>query len=163
MHTEMEVPFASLFESDTFYMILVTGATGFIGRHLVKKLLEDGIPIYALTRKDDLLLPKDKKLTKIKGDINRLTEFPQDVTCIYNCAGVISREEQMVETNVNGKLQFFGCSTLRGRRLASLSIEAERTIFELSDPALNRDCTDSGLFCDRVHASVLRRQDFPQY
>ncbi len=61
------------------------------------------------------------------------------------------------------QLRFFGCTTLRGRQLASLSIEAERTIFELSDPALNRDRTDSGLFCDRVHASVLRRQDFPQY
>ncbi|HOS05309.1 MAG TPA: NAD-dependent epimerase/dehydratase family protein [Syntrophorhabdaceae bacterium] len=121
MHTEMEVPFASLFESDTFYMILVTGATGFIGRHLVKKLLEDGIPIYALTRKDDLLLPKDKKLTKIKGDINRLTEFPQDVTCIYNCAGVISREEQMVETNVNGTKNIADIALKKGCRLIHLS------------------------------------------
>jgi len=36
------------------------------------------------------------------------------------------------------QLQFSSCSQLRGRRLDSLSIEAERTIFEASDPALNR-------------------------
>ncbi|HQU74777.1 MAG TPA: NAD(P)H-binding protein, partial [Calditrichia bacterium] len=30
--------------------VIITGATGFIGRHLVQSLLEDGYPVTALTR-----------------------------------------------------------------------------------------------------------------
>ncbi len=102
-------------------MILVTGATGFIGRHLVKKFLDEGIPLYALTRKDSLFLPQDEKLTVIKGDINQLTELPRDVTCIYHCAGVISREELMVETNVNGTKNIAEIAFKKHCRLIHLS------------------------------------------
>ena len=51
--------------------ILVTGATGFIGRHLVKKLIKPGIIVTCLVRnleKAESLKKLDVKL--IKGDIN---------------------------------------------------------------------------------------------
>ncbi|MGP3918716.1 SDR family oxidoreductase [Nonomuraea sp. 10N515B] len=38
-------------------MILVTGATGLVGRHLVELLLADGVPIRAVTRNPDAPLP----------------------------------------------------------------------------------------------------------
>ena len=40
---------------------LVTGATGFLGRHLVRTLLDHGDQVVALVRKNDAELPAEVK------------------------------------------------------------------------------------------------------
>jgi nucleoside-diphosphate-sugar epimerase len=50
--------------------ILVTGATGFIGRYLLPLLLEDGAPVRAMIRHPDLLAPQVRaRLEVVQGDI----------------------------------------------------------------------------------------------
>lgn len=56
--------------------ILVTGATSFIGRHLVERLLNDGYQVYASTRSISLNkcdFPINKNLIVIELDMNDLT------------------------------------------------------------------------------------------
>lgn len=57
--------------------ILVTGATGFIGRNLVTKLTDSGHDIYAIVRKnsDTSNIDKRVKLYSYDGDINILIDF----------------------------------------------------------------------------------------
>lgn len=87
-------------------MILITGATGLTGRHLLKKLLEGETPVRALyrteERKAEILnfLKEDKDsllnlqlLNWHQADINdipALTDAFEDVSEVYHCAGLVS-------------------------------------------------------------------------
>jgi len=53
--------------------ILITGATGFIGYHLTKKLLAQNCNVIAIGRNFKLLnrLPKNKLLIKVRGDLTK--------------------------------------------------------------------------------------------
>lgn len=53
--------------------VLVTGATGFIGYHLTKKLFEQNCNVIAIGRDFKLInkLPKNKLLVKVSGDLAR--------------------------------------------------------------------------------------------
>ena len=51
--------------------IFVTGATGFVGQHLVKRLLEQGNNVVALCRDSSKLQPLlSENLKIIKGDLS---------------------------------------------------------------------------------------------
>jgi len=65
--------------------ILVTGASGFIGKRLIVKLLEQGDEIYALSRGKRSEFNSDK-VHLILGDLNdpsHMEEFPQDIEAAY--------------------------------------------------------------------------------
>ncbi len=49
---------------------LVTGASGFVGRHLVARLLADGVRVTALLRPSSGPLPEHPQLTTVRGDLN---------------------------------------------------------------------------------------------
>lgn len=57
--------------------ILVTGATGFIGKNLVAKLIDNGHDTYALVREnsDTSCIDKSVKVYPYNGDINTLSKF----------------------------------------------------------------------------------------
>ena len=68
--------------------ILVTGATGFVGKRLVLHLLEEGHEIYALCRvKGTKIFPEEKqKLHYIWGDLKKEETFksiPSDIEAAY--------------------------------------------------------------------------------
>ncbi|WP_055434765.1 NAD-dependent epimerase/dehydratase family protein [Lacinutrix algicola] len=104
-------------------MILVTGGTGFVGAHLLFKLLEEKQTVRAIYR-------NEKKFNTIKrifsyysntaealfnsidwveadlNDIPALTEAFKDVTHVYHCAAFVSFEpdkfDLLLKTNVEG-------------------------------------------------------------
>ena len=103
-------------------MILVTGATGLVGGHLLWHLLQDNKEIVALKRTESNLLPlrtiflfytqnPDIYLNKIKwvtGDVlneaSLQTAF-QNIKKVYHCAAVVSLgngSDAMIKTNVQG-------------------------------------------------------------
>ncbi|KKU78937.1 MAG: 4-ketoreductase [Parcubacteria group bacterium GW2011_GWA2_47_7] len=67
--------------------ILVTGASGFIGQRLVQKLVETGLSVFAVSRKEGLVIPG---ATVLHGDISD-SEFTKsiigDVDTVYYLAG----------------------------------------------------------------------------
>lgn len=71
--------------------ILITGGTGFIGGELVKKLEENNIKSYVLTRKK---LSNTLNTIYIKCDLNSLDRYPEELNgiefdyCIYLAANI---------------------------------------------------------------------------
>jgi nucleoside-diphosphate-sugar epimerase len=83
--------------------VLVTGATGFIGRYVTDCLIKEGLQVFALTRTDgEGFALKNSGVEIINGDITNRLVIPDEVSTIYHCAGVIGREEDMWPVNVHG-------------------------------------------------------------
>lgn len=74
--------------------ILVTGATGFIGSHLVDHLIDQGYDVRATIRKtSNLQWLKDKKIELVETNLNSLeeaTKAVKDVDYIYHIAGLVA-------------------------------------------------------------------------
>jgi dihydroflavonol-4-reductase len=103
-------------------MILVTGATGLVGGHLVWLLLAENETVRAIRRKNSNTEPLKKvfsfytenpaqylkRIEWITADVNdksSLLEAMKDVTDVYHCAAVVSLgkgNENLTDTNVVG-------------------------------------------------------------
>jgi dihydroflavonol-4-reductase len=74
--------------------ILVTGATGFLGHHLVKRLVNDGYDIRILKEKDaSMELLKGLKIEVLEGDIRDFESVKKAVSgceVVFHLAGLIS-------------------------------------------------------------------------
>lgn len=87
-------------------MLLLTGATGFIGRNLLKKLIHEGIMVRCLVRDKNKIAENDK-IEIIQGDIsdkNILDTAMRNVDIIIHLAGVIksSNPDEFMDVNVKG-------------------------------------------------------------
>ncbi|NLW91118.1 MAG: NAD-dependent epimerase/dehydratase family protein [Syntrophomonadaceae bacterium] len=108
-------------------LIFLTGATGFVGRHILASLLENDADVIALTRKNQSdVLEKinnsyPNRLKVVYGDLTNKIDMPEEVTTIYHCAGVILNEEQMQAVNVEGTRRMVEAALVRGCRLIHLS------------------------------------------
>jgi len=104
-------------------MIFITGATGFLGSHLLHALAGQDKPVKALYRNSEKLAyvrkifqyygndteSLMKKIEWVKGDIldyQRLTDCLKDVEQVYHCAGMVSfnnsEKRKMFDTNIAG-------------------------------------------------------------
>ena len=84
-------------------IIAITGGSGFIGRILVKKSLENNYKVRLLSRKS---LPENEGYIPFKGDLSDpkvdLSNFLDGVDILYHCAGEVINEALMNELHVNG-------------------------------------------------------------
>ena len=76
--------------------ILITGATGFIGKNIVKSLINDGHFCRCLVRMtdnlDDIFLNESVEL--FLGDISRketLSDICKDIDIVINSAGILAK------------------------------------------------------------------------
>lgn len=90
-------------------MILVTGASGLVGSHLLQKLIREGHSVKALYRNNPPEIAGTEGVEWIKGDILdivSLEESLQNVEQVYHCAAVVSfnpsKKTSMFHTNVEG-------------------------------------------------------------
>lgn len=89
---------------------LVTGATGFLGRHLVRTLLDHGHAVTALVRKKASGLPSGvSEVTSIEGDVLDRASIEKALGgCdgVFHCAGKVSRKpedaEELYKLHVEG-------------------------------------------------------------
>lgn len=124
-------------------MVLVTGATGILGRVIVLKLLEKGIKVRATKRpksnlgdvrksfllyseEGDILFQKIEWVDVDFGDLHQLQNILEGVTDIYHCAAKISfdpkDEKPMVETNIFGtKNLIYACEGSSVKRFCHIS------------------------------------------
>ena len=84
--------------------ILVTGASGFIGRALVCHLCSLGYSVAALSRKIDKAFPVGVR--SIRGDLLAPSSLPPDlfsgVKAVFQCAGEINDPSNMRRLHVDG-------------------------------------------------------------
>ena len=92
-------------------MNLVTGATGFIGRHLAKRLVREGKPVRVLCRKgSEGKLPKElaRRVDVRQGDLRdreSLAAAMRGATRVFHCAAHVSdwgSDESFFAANVQG-------------------------------------------------------------
>jgi dihydroflavonol-4-reductase len=90
-------------------MILVTGASGLVGSHLVTQLVKEGKKVRALYRSAVPGMPGSDKVEWIKGDILdvvALEEAMNGVEKVYHCAAIVSfnpkKRKALNLTNVEG-------------------------------------------------------------
>ncbi len=86
----------------------VTGATGFVGSHLVERLIKDGWKVKCLVRsRNNLKWLKDLDIEIVEGDLNAteaLESGASDVDTVFHLAGVLYglKESDFYEGNVTG-------------------------------------------------------------
>lgn len=103
--------------------VLVTGATGFIGRYVIAYLLNEGLRVYALTRTGDVRSRPflNSGVEIVNGDITGRLAIPDEISTIYHCAGVITGEDRMWQVNVQGTKNIVECAIEHNCRLIYLS------------------------------------------
>ena len=109
---------------------LVTGATGFLGKHLVKSLINKGHKVTVLARKSSNLEPFNNLDINVKyGDITdrlALLQATEDQDFVYHLAGFIAYKKadrkMMDKINVDGTANVIdACITNKIKKLLHLS------------------------------------------
>ncbi|MGY4383650.1 dihydroflavonol-4-reductase [Pedobacter sp. UYP24] len=93
-------------------MILITGATGFLGSELIHQLATSGVPIRALKRKESQipeLIKENKFIDWVEVDIldfAALEEAFEGIKSVYHCAAMVSfnpkDKSQLLKINIEG-------------------------------------------------------------
>lgn len=101
---------------------LVTGATGFIGSHLVEELVKKGYDVTCLVRKTSSLKWIDGlKVNLVYGDCEEgsLADLPDDIDYVFHLAGITKaeREEDFFCVNARGTENLLKAITARTKRL----------------------------------------------
>lgn len=110
--------------------VLVTGATGFVGRHVCARLLADGHRVTAVVRDPLIAARRFPGITAIQGDLNRMTD-PWDwrplldgVDAVVNCAGILQarrgQSAEAIHTSAPNAL-FDACVAVGVRRVVQIS------------------------------------------
>ncbi|BAV09920.1 Nucleoside-diphosphate-sugar epimerase [Filimonas lacunae] len=117
-------------------MILVTGATGLVGSHLIQSLLQQQQPIRATYRSAIPSFTGAEKVEWVQADILdiiSLEQAMQGVKQVYHCAAIVSfhpkQKETLQHTNVNGTENVVN---------ACLLYHVEKLLFVSSVAALGR-------------------------
>lgn len=97
--------------------VLVTGATGFIGRALVRRLTSLGRPVTVLSRTIPAPMPAGVRV--IRGDLSVPSSLPMDllqgIDTVFHCAGELRDVGAMRRLHVDGTRDLLDCMTRAGR------------------------------------------------
>ena len=124
-------------------MILVTGATGLVGSHLVQALVQQGKPVRALYRSIVPSFSGADKVEWVQGDILdviALEEALNGVQQVYHCAAVVSfnpkKVKDLYQTNVEGTANVVN---------ACITAGVQKLLYVSSVAALGRMNEDSAI------------------
>jgi len=104
--------------------IAITGGTGFIGRHLVKALVDAGHNIKILTRNPTILTSHFSRVTYVLGDLSiqsSLNDFIDDVDIVFHCAGEVNDKSKMQALHIQGTEHLINAATGKIKRWVQLS------------------------------------------
>lgn len=113
-------------------MILVTGATGFLGAELVKQLAAHGKPLRCIKRTTSVIPQSLQAYASLIDwvdaditDIISMEDAMQDIEQVYHCAAWVSfrqaDKEPMIYTNVNGTANVVNLCLQQQARLVHVS------------------------------------------
>jgi UDP-glucose 4-epimerase len=93
--------------------VLVTGASGFIGSHLVRRLVQEGLDVHAVIRADATRLSDTGKITMHRGSvtdpdfIRKALDRSRPET-VFHLAGVLKKDSTAESLNSNMAVNLFG-------------------------------------------------------
>ncbi|WP_432710437.1 NAD-dependent epimerase/dehydratase family protein [Pedobacter sp.] len=112
-------------------MILVTGATGFLGAELIHQLTQHGTKLFALKRETSVIpdrLIGNSLVEWVVADINdtaTLDEIFEGITQVYHCAALVSfrskDKDDMLRVNIHGTSNIVNLCLEYGARLVHVS------------------------------------------
>jgi nucleoside-diphosphate-sugar epimerase len=117
-------------------MIFVTGASGLVGSHLIKSLLEKGLQVRALYRNNIPNFKSAEKVNWVKGDIldvTSLDEAMQGVQQVYHCAAIVAFTPKQAATMLHANIQ--GTANVVN---ACINHQIEKLVYVSSVAALGR-------------------------
>jgi nucleoside-diphosphate-sugar epimerase len=94
--------------------VLVTGGTGFIGSHLVEKLIQKKVKVHVLVEdKLDNLEPVKDKISVINGDLfSDFSIFPKSIKAIYHLAAYSSPQDCIANPVIASKINIIGTQNM---------------------------------------------------
>jgi dihydroflavonol-4-reductase len=102
-------------------MILVTGATGLVGSHLIQQLVKEGRKVRGIYRDQIPAIEHTTGVDWVKADIldiNSLEEAMQDTDQVYHCAAIVSfnpaKKRLLHKTNIEGTANVVNACLLKG-------------------------------------------------
>lgn len=123
-----------------YYKILVTGATGFVGSNMVRRLLDEGHEVHIITRESsdkwrirDILSNLNEHIVDLL-DRNRLKPLLEQINpdVIFHLAtlgiygGIQSPEEEVIETNLFGTMNLINaCENIEYRCFVNTGSSSE--------------------------------------
>jgi nucleoside-diphosphate-sugar epimerase len=99
--------------------ILITGATGFIGSHLVEAFSAPGDEIYALVRDPKRLVqPLGRPVRALTGDLFHIPDLPAGLDVVYHLAGLTKalKKKDYYTVNRKGTASLFDALERQGQR-----------------------------------------------
>lgn len=147
-------------------MILVTGATGFLGSELIKQLTAQNLKVRALKRahsKIPALLKDNKLIDWFIADINDakdLEEAFENVTQVYHCAAFISfdpkEKSKLLKVNIEGTSNIANLCLDNNVRLVHVS-----SIAALGDAKKGQQITEKDFweYSANVHAYAISKYE----
>jgi len=112
-------------------MILVTGATGFLGTELIQQLSVQGLKLRALKRKTSVvpdLLRNNKQIEWVDADINDLASLEdafENIDQVYHCAALVSFDPKdkarLLKIKIEGTSNIVNLCNHFGARLLHVS------------------------------------------
>jgi len=106
-------------------MVAVTGATGFIGEVLVKRLVENGYHVRILTRGNISADSLPQNVSVFTGDLtdpgSDISGLLNGVTALFHCAGEINSQQRMRLLHVKGTQRLVDCANGQVKHWIQLS------------------------------------------
>ncbi len=147
-------------------MILITGATGFLGAELVKQLTSQGLQVRALKRekgKIPELLQGNQDIEWFTADINDLATLEDafdGITQVYHCAAVVSFDPKdkakMIHVNIEGTSNVVNLCVEYSARLIHVS-----SVAALGEPKKGAEITEDDYweYSPHVHTYAISKYE----
>ena len=100
--------------------VALIGATGFVGRHLLRRLTDEGWRLRALTRRPEALGPPTERVQPVVGDLESdaaLTALIQGADVVVHCAGLVAARDaaEFHRVNAEGTARLLRAAAAAGR------------------------------------------------
>jgi dihydroflavonol-4-reductase len=148
-------------------MILITGATGFLGAELTQQLTEQGLKVRALKRENSkipALLKGNQLIEWFNADINdfsTLEEAFEGIIKVYHCAGLVSFDSKdklkLIRVNIEGTSNVVNICVEQQIRLLHVSSVAALGIPKKGQQQITED--DYWEYSPHVHTYAISKYE----
>lgn len=144
--TEVMTPAVPAAREQHIKRVLVTGATGFIGQHVVRALLDAGYEVRALCRGPAEDLAREG-VDICRGDVldkESVARAVKDVDAVVHGAGAVSREDEdrpyMMKVHITGTRYVVSAAAASGvKRVVNLSTSGVVALSDSADLVMHED------------------------